>query len=60
MTPDEIITELMRRGWSQRQIAERCACTQATISRIHQGKQPTPSYVIVDALRRLIEDLHGY
>lgn len=48
----KLIHELMAAGMTQAEIAERCQCTQSTISRIASGRT-TPTYILGDALVRL-------
>lgn len=51
ISPQEAIKVLLSSGQTQRQIAAACNVSQATISYIHTGRDPEPSYLIVDALR---------
>ena len=45
MHEHELIYALSQIGWSQKRLAQRVACDQATVSRWATGKQPVPAYV---------------
>ena len=53
LTPQELIQRLISRGFSQADVARKCKVSQATVSKIMNGKQTTTSFEFVDALRRL-------
>ena len=60
-----IISELQNAGYSQKQIAEHCGCSQGLISQIktrrysrENGKQSTVSYSMGVALLSLYENIN--
>ena len=54
-TPDAVIRQLQKEGFSQAQIAGLANTSQATISRILNGQKDI-DYKIVDALRKAVAD----
>ena len=57
MTPIALIEYLMRKGWTQEQIAHEVDATQPTICRIWKGKHKQPRHGIVDRLRNRVMGL---
>ena len=53
LTPKDLIQRLILKGFSQADIARKCKASQATVSKILNGKQASTRFEFVDALRRL-------
>jgi len=58
--PAQLISTLMRAGWSQEQIALAADTSQGTVSRIYSGRHKYPRYHVVDHLRRLVLELADF
>ena len=56
LTPEDLVRQLVRSGWRQIEIARRVEVTQATISRIQNGRLKRPNYLVMEALRSLVAD----
>jgi len=52
-----LIDKLVKSGWTQKRLAEKCGCAQATISDLARGKTADPSYPVGKELERLANDL---
>lgn len=50
-----IIADIQKRGLSQSQIATYCRCGQATISDLAKGKTKQPSFLLGQALMKLVK-----
>lgn len=57
LSPQEAIKVLLSHGYSQERIAQIANVKQPTISRIIALPDRYPSYRVVDALRRAVENL---
>lgn len=53
MTLKQLLTQLIKAGWTQARIAERCGTTQTTISDLLRGARKSTGFQIADAIRGL-------
>lgn len=58
--PDELISVLVRAGWTQEQIALAADVSQPTVCRIYSGAHKDPRYSVVEKLRRLVLSLDEF
>ncbi len=58
--PDELVSTLIRAGWSQGEIADAIDATQPTVSRILSGRHKDPRYSVVEKLRHLVLNLDEF
>ncbi len=47
------ISQLLGNGWTQKRLADKCGCAQATISDLARGKTSHPSYPVGKELERI-------
>jgi len=55
MNFQRLVKNLMKKGWTQRQIGEEIGCSQANIARLLKDKTADPRWRTGDALIRLGE-----
>lgn len=57
MTPDVLLKELNQHGMRTEQIAEKIGCSLAYIVKLRNGERKLPSYLIMDKIRALHQEV---
>lgn len=56
MNPDVLLKEISQHGVSSEKIADAIGCSVAYVNKLRNGERKTPSYIVMDKIRRLHQE----